>query len=78
LEREMNGDKGMNVIYNQTDRAHRDFLPGQCEFITNITKLYKGHEPEFTCGSGAELKEKSRTGCILILPACEGCNARGD
>jgi type I restriction enzyme M protein len=38
-------------IYNQVDRAHRDFLPEHLEFIANIVRLYRGEEPEFTKGS---------------------------
>ncbi len=29
-------------IYNQIDRAHREFTPEQIEFIANIVKLYRG------------------------------------
>ena len=58
-------------IFNQIDRAHRDFLPGQCEFIANIVRLYKGHEPEFTCGSEAELNEKFLDGYVDIPGLCK-------
>lgn len=33
-------------IYNQVDRAHREFLPRQIEFISNIVRLYRGQELE--------------------------------
>jgi type I restriction enzyme M protein len=33
-------------IYQQIDRAHREFLPEQIEFIANIVRLYRGEEVE--------------------------------
>ncbi len=38
-------------IYNQIDRAHRDFLPEQVEFISNIVRLYRGEGVETDAGS---------------------------
>jgi type I restriction enzyme M protein len=38
-------------IFNQIDRAHRDWLPEQIEFLANITRLYRGEEWETTDGS---------------------------
>ena len=38
-------------IYNQIDRAHRDWTPQQSEFLANIVRLWRGDEPEFTGGS---------------------------
>jgi len=38
-------------IYKQIDRAHREFTPGQIEFLSNIVRLYRGREPEITRGS---------------------------
>ena len=35
-------------IYNQVDRAHRDFKPEQLEFVANIIRLYRGNEVENT------------------------------
>jgi type I restriction enzyme M protein len=32
-------------IYRQIDRAHRDFLPEQVEFVANIARLYRGERP---------------------------------
>ena len=37
-------------IYRQIDRAHRDFLPEQIEFLANIVRLYRGEEPETVDG----------------------------
>jgi type I restriction enzyme M protein len=38
-------------IYDQVDRAHREFKPEQLEFLANIVRLYRGHEIETTRGS---------------------------
>jgi type I restriction enzyme M protein len=38
-------------LYHQIDRAHRDFLPEQIEFIANIVRLYRSEELEASDGS---------------------------
>ncbi|MCY4294656.1 MAG: class I SAM-dependent DNA methyltransferase [Acidimicrobiaceae bacterium] len=38
-------------IYNQIDRAHRDWTPQQIEFLANIVRLWRGELPEFDAGS---------------------------
>ena len=38
-------------IYNQIDRAHRDWTPQQIEFLANIVRLWRREEPEFDAGS---------------------------
>jgi type I restriction enzyme M protein len=38
-------------LFTQIDRAHREFLPEQIEFVANIARLYRGVEPERTAGS---------------------------
>ena len=38
-------------IYNQIDRAHRDWTPQQIEFLANIVRLWRGENPEFDTGS---------------------------
>ena len=38
-------------VYNQIDRAHRDWTPQQFEFLANIVRLWRGEEPEFNEGS---------------------------
>ena len=38
-------------IYNQIDRAHRDWTPQQIEFLANIVRLWREEEPEFNAGS---------------------------
>ena len=43
-------------IYNQIDRAHRDWTPQQIELLTNIIRLWRGEEPEFDAGSEETLR----------------------
>jgi type I restriction enzyme M protein len=43
--------------FNQIDRAHRDFLPEQIEFLANIARLYRGEKPETAAGSAELMKE---------------------
>ncbi len=45
-------------IYNQIDRAHRDFLPEQIEFISNIVRLFRGEDIETDNGSEELMKER--------------------
>ena len=44
-------------LYRQIDRAHRDFLPEQIEFLANIVRLYRGEKVDTVDGSGTLLKE---------------------
>ena len=44
-------------LYRQIDRAHRDFLPEQIEFLANIVRLYRGEDVETIDGSETLLKE---------------------
>ena len=44
-------------IYNQIDRAHRDFLPEQIEFLSNIVRLYRGQSIETDQGSADLMKQ---------------------
>jgi type I restriction-modification system DNA methylase subunit len=37
--------------FRQAERAHREYVPAQIEFIANIVRLYRGKEPETTNGS---------------------------
>ena len=55
-------------IYQQIDRAHREFLPEQIEFLSNIVRLYRGEEPELRAGSKALLKEKFPKGRYADVP----------
>ena len=43
--------------YRQIDRAHRDFMPEQIEFLANVVRLYRGEDVETVTGSDALLKE---------------------
>ncbi|WP_121257216.1 class I SAM-dependent DNA methyltransferase [Nocardioides ferulae] len=52
-------------IYRQIDRAHRDFLPEQVEFLANIVRLYRGDEVETTDGSDVLLKENFPDGTYV-------------
>jgi type I restriction enzyme M protein len=45
-------------IFRQIDRAHREFMPEQVEFLANIVRLYRAKPPEFVRGSEQMLKEK--------------------
>lgn len=38
-------------IFNQIDRAHRDWLPEQIEFLANVARLYRGEKVETSGGS---------------------------
>jgi type I restriction enzyme M protein len=44
-------------IYNQIDRAHRELVPAQIEFIANIVRMYRGEKIETDNGSDAMIKE---------------------
>lgn len=43
--------------YLQIDRAHRDWLPKQIEFLANIARLYRGESVETVAGSAASFPE---------------------
>lgn len=45
-------------LYRQIDRAHRDWLPEQIEFLANIVRLYRGEAVELDQGSESLLVEK--------------------
>ena len=44
-------------IYRQIDRAHRDWIPAQIDFLGNLVRLYRGEELDFTLG-GDEARAK--------------------
>jgi len=44
-------------IFRQMDRAHRDFEPGQIEFLSNIVRLHRCEPVETWCGSDPQIKE---------------------
>ncbi|WP_242100750.1 N-6 DNA methylase [Stutzerimonas stutzeri] len=55
-------------IYRQIDRAHRDWLPEQIEFIANIVRLYRGEAPELEQGSADLLAEKGLSDGYADVP----------
>jgi type I restriction enzyme M protein len=52
-------------LFRQIDRAHRDFLPEQIEFLANIARLYRGEELETVDGSDALMNEHFPEGKYL-------------
>ena len=55
-------------IYNQIDRAHREFTPEQIEYLGNIVRLYRGEEPEMANGSASLLDEHFPDGTYIDVP----------
>jgi type I restriction enzyme M protein len=55
-------------IYRQIDRAHRDFLPEQIEFLANVVRLYRGEKVETVEGSETLLKERFPEGTYVDVP----------
>jgi type I restriction enzyme M protein len=55
-------------IFHQVDRAHRDFMPEQIEFLANIVRLYRSEQPETTNGSAQMLKQKFPDGKYVDVP----------
>jgi type I restriction enzyme M protein len=55
-------------IYNQIDRAHRDYTPEQIEFLANIVRLYRGEKPENQHGSAKMMGEKFPKGKYVDVP----------
>jgi len=55
-------------IYNQIDRAHREFTPEQIEFLANIVRLYREEKPENQHGSAKMMAEKFPKGKYADVP----------
>jgi type I restriction enzyme M protein len=55
-------------IFRQIDRAHRDWLPDQIEFLANITRLYRGEKPETRDGSAALMAPSFPDGTYEDVP----------
>jgi len=55
-------------LYEQVDRAHREFSEVQIEFIANIVRLYRGEPVEHLAGSEALLKESFPEGVYVDVP----------
>ena len=54
-------------IYQQIDRAHREFTAEQIEFLANIVRLYRGEALETINGSDAMLQEKFPEGIYIDI-----------
>ena len=55
-------------IYNQIDRAHRDWTPQQIEFLANIVRLWRGEKPDSDAGSETLIDEKFPGGLYVDVP----------
>ena len=55
-------------IYNQIDRAHRDWTPQQTEFLANIVRIWRDEEPEFGSTSHESLTEQFPGGSYVDVP----------
>jgi type I restriction enzyme M protein len=59
-------------IFRQIDRAHRDFLPEQLEFLANVVRLWRGEKPELIRGSAEALsKHGLSNGYTDVLGLCK-------
>lgn len=65
-------------IYNQIDRAHRDFTPEQIEFLANIVRLYRGEDVETGVGSEALLAENFPEGRYVDVAGLCKVATRGE
>jgi len=63
-------------VYRQVDRAHREWTPAQIGFMSNIVRLYRGEEPDFTLG-GEEAKAKIFEVFGLHSPFGRGAGGEG-
>ena len=55
-------------IYQQVDRAHREFTPQQIEFLSNIARLYRGEPPENQHDSADMMEAKFPNGAYVDVP----------
>jgi type I restriction enzyme M protein len=55
-------------IYNQIDRAHRDFRPEQIEFLANIARLYRDEKIESEGGSTELMRASFPKGSYVDVP----------
>jgi type I restriction enzyme M protein len=55
-------------IFRQIDRAHRDWLPGQIEFLANIARLYRGEDVETAEGSTELMAAAFPDGAYVDVP----------
>lgn len=55
-------------VFNQVDRAHRDFLPNHIELLANIARLYRGEKPESKEGSNESMAAHFPDGTYVDIP----------
>jgi type I restriction enzyme M protein len=55
-------------IFQQIDRAHRDFTPSQVEFLANIVRLWRGTKTFTGKSSSTEVKKHFPDGKYLDVP----------
>jgi type I restriction enzyme M protein len=55
-------------IFRQIDRAHRDWLPEQIEFLANIARLYRGESVEQAAGSTKLMTARFPDGVYVDVP----------
>jgi type I restriction enzyme M protein len=55
-------------IFRQIDRAHREWLPEQIEFLANIARLYRGERPESDAGSADLMSASFPNGRYADVP----------
>ena len=55
-------------IFRQIDRAHRDWLPEQIEFLANIARLYRGEPVETREGSADLMARRFPDGRYADVP----------
>lgn len=55
-------------VFRQIDRAHRDWLPQQIEFLANIARFYRGEKVETNAGSEALLSASFPQGTYVNVP----------
>ena len=64
--------------YRQVDRAHREFIPEQIEFLANVVRLYRGEDVETIAGSEVLLKENFPDGKYADIPGLCKIATRAD
>jgi type I restriction enzyme M protein len=55
-------------VFRQIDRAHRDWLPEQIEFLANIARLYRGEQVETTEASTEMMRAPFPDGIYVDVP----------
>ena len=60
-------------VYNQIDRAHRDWKPEQIDFLANIVRLWRGEEVEFEAEGEVLLADIMSQGTYADVAGICGC-----